>query len=850
MQVRMGEFGSAQSAIQRGGGVVMEAQIWRVNVVEIVRTTALAMRRRNELLGPLGKYDRISKELATALSRRNLTAANHWSQAWIELLEGVAQAGVGDGNGAQTQLGRAIIVGGQLDHPLTGVALLEQGRLALAAENHRAAAELLAEASFSGYFFDDRDVVTESLRLGWINHVASGMGGVYPPLEAAAGWAHANRLEHVAMTFRLAQAENLARLGQLPEAAAVVDDSERRIGPMRNGRFSVALAYLRALANLSQPSAGGQATAGMKALEQALGGQTAVSLRNFQLVRANEQFDARQISPRVAVDLYAALLGDPAPSDWAQRPLDALAVLKTPHDDAYDRWLLAALDRRDMSLALEIAEGAKRSRFLAALPLGGRLVALRTLLEAPAGELPNQAALERQQLLASFPPYRELSDAAAQLYQQLRSGPVVASAGDDAQALNQRQSAWQENAELREQMLLAMALSPMPSTILFPPLRTTAELQRALAPGEALLVFHVAGGNLFGFLVTQNEVHAWPVGDERQLQRALTGYLRSIGNFNRSRQLSAEDLASSQWREAVSATYELLFGGARLDWAKTLELAIVPDGWLWYLPFEALILPGAGEPTVLIDRLPLHYGPTAALAVGDARPFRRPLHTGIVATQLAGDESIKSLEEVVVGPVRLAPPFAQPGYLLAPLLDELIVLDDVDLDRVDLYGWSPLPRARGRANDSLAAWIGLPYEGPERIMLTGFPTAAESGLKGVRSDDAGREVFHAACGLMAAGARTMLLSRWRTGGQVNLQLVREFVQELPHASAAEAWQRSVLLAREAPLDPAGEPRLKKLDEAGEPPRAEHPFFWAGYLLLDTGTRPATEPEAVAEAAAP
>jgi hypothetical protein len=84
------------------------------------------------------------------------------------------------------------------------------------------------------------------------------------------------------------------------------------------------------------------------------------------------------------------------------------------------------------------------------------------------------------------------------------------------------------------------------------------------------------------------------------------------------------------------------------------------------------------------------------------------------------------------------------------------------------------------------------------------------------------------------------LSRWRTGGQMNLQLVREFVQELPYGTAASAWQRSVLLARETPLDVSQEPRLKKLDDTGEPPPASHPFFWAGYLVVDTGTRPPLE----------
>jgi hypothetical protein len=87
-----------------------------------------------------------------------------------------------------------------------------------------------------------------------------------------------------------------------------------------------------------------------------------------------------------------------------------------------------------------------------------------------------------------------------------------------------------------------------------------------------------------------------------------------------------------------------------------------------------------------------------------------------------------------------------------------------------------------------------------------------------------------------------LLTRWRTGGRTNFELVREFGRELPHAPATEAWQRACLLAREAPLEASREPRLKRTDETGELPTADHPFFWAGYLLVDTSPGPAEKAE--------
>ena len=78
-----------QTDVVRGGGVVQPAMFFRINAVEIVRCTALALMRRRELLGPLCQHDRMTAELVSAISRRP-APPNHWSEAWIDLLLGLA----------------------------------------------------------------------------------------------------------------------------------------------------------------------------------------------------------------------------------------------------------------------------------------------------------------------------------------------------------------------------------------------------------------------------------------------------------------------------------------------------------------------------------------------------------------------------------------------------------------------------------------------------------------------------------------------------------------------------------------------------------------------------------------
>jgi hypothetical protein len=186
--------------------------------------------------------------------------------------------------------------------------------------------------------------------------------------------------------------------------------------------------------------------------------------------------------------------------------------------------------------------------------------------------------------------------------------------------------------------------------------------------------------------------------------------------------------------------------------------------------------------------------------------------------------------------------------LVLPLLDTLVVLDDVDPARSATISTMLTSSGRGRTANAADGVFALPYGGPQHVIVAGFTTAAEQGLKTSRRNVAreirpGSEVFQTLCGMMATGARTILLSRWRTGGRTNIELVREFVRELPQLPATESWQRARLLAREAPLDPQNEPRLKGLEETGDPPTADHPFFWAGYLLVDTGPRHAEQENA-------
>jgi hypothetical protein len=774
--------------------------------------------------------------------RRGGAPPNHWASAWVDIQLGLAEIGLDRIAEAQRNLGRALVIGGQYDHPLTGVALLEQGRLMMQSGQLPAAARLFEEASYAAYYFDDLGVVEEALALGLEAHVLSGANGVYKPLEIAAAWAQRKNWRQIQAHMLLLLAESLAASGQSESAETLLKTEVPRVLSRRSlprGRLLAKYRYLTALVayQMDQPQVAADA------LQEAIAFQTASSLWNFHIALADQMFDARRLTGKTAREVYATLLADPQASDWAVRPMESLGALSLSHSESFDRWFLATLDQREAESALAVADLSHRRRFLSSLPLGGRLLGLSHILEAPEAALPQAALLQRQDLLVRVPQYQDLLRDSARVRRALAQGPLVPV--DDAARKEQAQQLAElgQKSRTREILLRRVALSRQASDILFPPALKAPELQAALEPGEVLILYHQLQGRVYGFAITRSQYTSWQVGPLNRVQTAVAALLREMGNVDPNREIDPKLLLDDKWRKHAAELHALLLGEAQLDLAKTSELIIIPDHVLWYMPFESLLENADPATEPLIDRVPLRYCPLAGLAVGDVRPLRRVARTAVAVGKMfprseddVAPAAYDELAQAVPTAEKLTDPLTGPGPLVASLADELIVLSEIEPAAAgNPYRWSPLPVGRSSGGDSLADWLLLPADGPQKVILPAFHSPAEDALRGMaRSQRPGDDLFAATCGLMAAGAKTVLISRWRTGGKTAFDFVREFAQELPHASATEAWQRSILLTRTSTLDVAAEPRINRIEGVDAPPTASHPFFWAGYMLADTG----------------
>jgi CHAT domain-containing protein len=304
-----------------------------------------------------------------------------------------------------------------------------------------------------------------------------------------------------------------------------------------------------------------------------------------------------------------------------------------------------------------------------------------------------------------------------------------------------------------------------------------------------------------------------------------------MGHFDGNGELTTATLVDDTWKEAATKLAALLFGDATENpFADIQRVVIVPDGVLWYVPFE--LLPLNAKP--LIESYSFRYSPTVSLSLGDGRN-QRPLNRTAIMDgpfHLRDDEPartarIAEFKKFVPDAETLATPLPGAGVHVAGMADRLVVLQDMVQTGNGGYGWSILPKTAG---STLGDWMRLPWGQCEVVCLPGFKTGAESGLKRHAS---GNDLFLTTCGLMASGSRTVVLSRWRTGGASTYVMMGEFLEKAQTQGAEQAWRSAVNKVRAGESAAGTEPRIR---DEGQPTKTSHPFFWSGYMMVDISAR--------------
>jgi hypothetical protein len=828
--------GTDLDLILRQGGTYRAPELYPINVVEIMRCTALSLRRRREILGPVTQQLPLTSQLVKIFSARHVPP-NHWMQTLVDVQRGIAMAAEGDRDEAIKVLQGSLVVNGRFDHPLTAIALLEIADLARQKNNLELAQRSYFEASFPAAYFGQADALEEALVGAARIHALQGQSGVFAPLVTAAEWCRAENFDRAVAAFLLAASEQALFSGDPQQATRLLGQARAAMGrsDLRAADLGVELLYQSAQIALDT----GDAARGLKALADAQRVHRPRSRRLFQLDLTNRLSTAQELSPRVATILLTRLLREPTPHDWQHERHETLLFESTPHVPLFERWLALTLEGvvdANLATLLHVTEATRRHKFFSQLPFAGRLLALRWVVEAPEGLLDEEARKQRQHLLTKYPDLAERSRRIQQLQAQLGPMPIASDDGEQARAFERVATELARLADEQEAALVRLVLRPEVANRVFPPLLTLEQLSNRMVDGQAILAFTSLGNQVYAFLLMPDQQHkVWPMGTSAQLRSALAGLLREIGHHDGRQGINAERLASDRWKPLAASLFAPLAEGLTPETLGSLkELAIVPDGFLWYLPFELLQVGAEGATQSLIDIVPLRYAPTVGLAVPDGRGkgpagaqviVQGRMHSREMDPLLASTAQELQTQQPSSVVVRRRLPVGT--RYVASVWQQLVVLDDIEQAQRDALNWAPAQIDQGKPGGALSEWLSVPWGAPDVVVLPGYSTAADSGLRGGGSGD---ELLITTCALMGAGSRTIVLARWRSGGRTAMDLVREFLLELPTEPAAAAWQRSVLLTRGGELDLAAEPRLKNL-QSGVVPTADHPFFWAGYMMI-------------------
>lgn len=859
--VAIRQAGADPAKVLQEGGVLVAPFDQLIRPHEIMRSLVIAIYRQADLLGPLARETQAFDGISQALAQRPALPA-HYAQSWIDVALGTVLWAQGKAGQATPLLTRGLVIVENLDHPLTAWGLIVLGRIALDADQPAQAVKYFEEATFAAADDGDARALEEAFRLAFAAHMAAGTRGVPPSIRGGCDWADRD-LPVLHARLLAMQAEALLTAGDARGGAAALKKIDPRLlrGDAGRGGLGAEQAYADALLAYSSSDV----RTGDGRLTQALALAQPRSLKLFQTARLVELFlgGSASLSDRQAEVLFAALLAAPGPREFALDPLGSLAIVTTDRQPAFEAWLAVA-ERRGPDAAFEAAEALVRDRWLAARPLGGRRIAVERLLAADPATLPAADMARRTTILGTRPQLAAAVDRMTQLRATLSAAMLAAApaAGGGPAKLPGDEADWTAYrgfAATRAAFNAALAAGREPLPIDFPPLTPAGEIRSRLRPRQLILSFRWTQRGLKAVLESRDRFTVWDVRQAAGLPAEIAQLAKGLCLFDPDAPVATDKLLASPWRDSMAQLERMLFENSKVTFAEGIdELVVVPDGWLWYLPFELLPVASAAgtgaagpDAKLLRDVCRIRYAPTRSLAVASfsPTPFAGPI--GVHAGKMARSTKAQAgeLTERVTAAVERAVPL--------PIVagDPSVALTCSTFDALALFvetggsgpaaAWPLVPSAGGsgaaRGGMTLGDWLAPPLKRPAIVLLPGMQTALAHGLqKQSLPSRPGDDLFLPAVDLLAAGARTAVLARWRVGGRMSADLVAEFLRDATTAAvdaappaAAESWHRAVdIVTGEAP-DPGFEPRLKPNRDAVLVD-GRHPFLWAGYLLVDCG----------------
>jgi CHAT domain-containing protein len=332
------------------------------------------------------------------------------------------------------------------------------------------------------------------------------------------------------------------------------------------------------------------------------------------------------------------------------------------------------------------------------------------------------------------------------------------------------------------------------------------QLSQSLGPGEAVLEFFIASGQISAFVVTAEGLAVHPAyADLARVQHHLTGLRFQLEKFGLGTTYAR--VHSAALRRSADHHLEALHASLLAPLEAELgdrQIVVIPHGILHYVPFHAL---KRGDGRYVVETNEISYAPSATVhGLCAERPT--PSAGGMLALGISD---------------ALAPHIAEELESIAQWFPEAVRLEDGRASKAAFLDLAPRSRflhlathGHFRQDNPMFSSVQL-ADGPlsfydvfdlelnaELVTLS----ACNTGLNELSSGD---ELSGLMRGFLYAGAPSLMVSLWAVNDRSTCEMMQSFYRHL----AAGVPKRTAL--RRA--------QLEGLERYG------HPYYWAPFILM-------------------
>ena len=824
-------LGSSDLLIETDAGKGVTGKMVSIDAMEILRSQAIALRRRYLLLGPLAKHNPKTNPFLKAFSF-NVNGQSEAIQSAVNICRALAAIGTGERVASAQLLIQNLSVGNGLDHPLTAIALLALADLAIESNEILVAEERALEASIVAGRAGQMDHLAEAVEYLSETGFAGGRDTVVAKMiQQIAQWS-ASKSRMVAIRCQVEYARLSALVGDLETANKQCSASTTMLlpKPVVMPRAESVVRYAQArVAFLEGNLVEGinklfESVAYLRGNEKGIG-----SPPLFQLDLALQLTKSKVLNDSVAESVLGELLRAPSAGHWRVHPLEQLDWLMVDKSEAHNLLVDIQLRTRNESELVAVFDDSTRKRYRRLNELESRVFDLKLIFHSDNRFVGNAA--EANRLRKQIP----IADQNVAKIQQMIA-PLQANPKWDIRKWTEEESRrWESAIRLsasQESLFWAAAISPLAISETFPPRHSQEFLAKSLRPKDAVIMFASHGTTMRGYLYLSGKWRSWEVGDLAGLERKTVSLLSEMQMLKNRDGNQMEIRKNWGLGRRIEIRNQLFPKDIWTSLMAAERWIVVPDGNLWSLPLETLPLSDLPNSLPCISEHTITYSPTLGLVpfLLDARSQSKSVH-GIDVH--AGDflsqdaHSAKELREELAAKKRFMVDLSGKPSNHVPSHFFKIASDCIH--NYTPMNWESIAPVLTDANpnqSNIRSWSQLPWGSPASMLL--------AGVNAVTPQQAtGDEWLRLTLPLIAQGTRQLTISRWPVGGESTVSLMRSFQENQEDLSVSDAWQRSVLTLWEEQLEQRKEPLFKGAPFANSENTVmgSHPLLWSGYLRI-------------------